>query len=180
MLIAYRGYSYSEGEPTEEGLQQDAVAVIDHAFKRDDIDPEQIFIFGRSLGGAVSIYGLTQTKNKVRGVVLENTFSSIPDMVDVIFPKLARLKGLVLKNYWPSVDRIRNIQTPMLFIMGLKDELIPPKQMDTLFKAAEKAIFKERFEVQDGGHNDTWAREIEQYFITIRKFMQRCLESPSL
>lgn len=65
-------------------------------------------------------------------------------MVDIIFPKLAKLKGLVLKNYWPSIDRIGSLEVPILFIMGLKDELIPPIQMDKLYKNANKAVFKER------------------------------------
>ena len=46
---------------------------------------------------------------KVRGLILENTFTSIPDMVDALFGKLACLKSLILANYWPSSKRIKEI-----------------------------------------------------------------------
>jgi len=32
---------------------------------RTDIDNEKIFVLGRSLGGAVTIYGVSHTENKV-------------------------------------------------------------------------------------------------------------------
>lgn len=32
ILVAYRGYSKSEGTPTEKGLQIDAEAILNHAF----------------------------------------------------------------------------------------------------------------------------------------------------
>ena len=77
LLVAYRGYSYSEGVPTESGIQRDAhvlfyfwskltrQAVLDYIFSRTDLDTEKIFIFGRSLGGAVGIYGLSHGDHKV-------------------------------------------------------------------------------------------------------------------
>ena len=33
LLVAYRGFSDSEGVPTEEGLQLDAFAIMDYAIK---------------------------------------------------------------------------------------------------------------------------------------------------
>ena len=75
-------------------------------------------------------------------MILENTFTSIPDMVDSIFKKISFLKSLVLKNFWPSIDRIDNIQAPILFIQSMKDELVPPVQMTRLFEAAKLTKFK--------------------------------------
>lgn len=62
MLIAYRGYSDSEGIPSEAGLYLDAQAILDHLFNRNDIDVSKIFIHGRSLGGAMAIYSASETK----------------------------------------------------------------------------------------------------------------------
>jgi hypothetical protein len=56
IIIAYRGYSDSIGQPTEEGLMIDAKAILSFAFTHDDLDKEKIFIYGRSLGGAVGVY----------------------------------------------------------------------------------------------------------------------------
>ncbi len=65
-------------------------------------------------------------------------------MVDIVFSKLSLIKNLVLNIKWHSVDNIKSIEIPILFIMGLKDELIPTVQMLRLYQAADKARFKEK------------------------------------
>ena len=68
--MAYRGYSDSEGEPTEEGIKLDAIAIMDYVTQSTDVlDPNNIFAFGRSLGGAVATYALATGDYKVRGKV---------------------------------------------------------------------------------------------------------------
>ena len=54
LILAYRGYGNSEGTPSEEGLALDAEATLEHALSDPDIDNDRIFVFGRSLGGAVA------------------------------------------------------------------------------------------------------------------------------
>ena len=102
-------------------------------FAEDRAKGKPIFILGRSLGGAVSIYlgSHEDYKNKISGFILENTFTSIQDMVKVLFPPLVYVDFL-RRNHWRSIDRIGNINRPILFIKSLRDELIPPKQMDEL------------------------------------------------
>lgn len=65
-------------------------------------------------------------------------------MVDIVFAKLAKIKRLVLNNHWHSIRNISSLKVPILFIMGLKDELIPTTQMQQLYQAAEKSYFKEK------------------------------------
>eukprot|EP01027_Heterolobosea_sp_BB2_P016102 GEZU01022965.1.p1 GENE.GEZU01022965.1~~GEZU01022965.1.p1 ORF type:complete len:186 (-),score=33.34 GEZU01022965.1:6-563(-) len=56
LQVSYRGYGMSEGEPTEQGLKYDADAALDYLrYERKDINPNQIFLLGRSLGGAVTL-----------------------------------------------------------------------------------------------------------------------------
>ena len=66
-----------------------------------------IYILGRSLGGAVAINLASQDfyKDKIAGLILENTFTSISDMIDYLLPVFKFLKFLQ-RNYWPSIDRI--------------------------------------------------------------------------
>merc|ERR1712013_484129 len=80
-LLEYRGYGRSEGSPSEEGLCMDAQAALDYLHTREDIASDRIIIFGRSLGGAVAVDLATrsQNKEKIAAVLLENTFTSIPD-----------------------------------------------------------------------------------------------------
>jgi len=55
-MVSYWGYDHSDGTPSEEGIEKDAWAIFNYAYKSDIINPHSIFLFGRSLGGAVAIY----------------------------------------------------------------------------------------------------------------------------
>ena len=63
-----------------------------------DIDKDKVFVFGRSLGGACAIYGASKIKG-VRGVILENTFTCMGDVVDKVLPFVSFLKGVLLRNF---------------------------------------------------------------------------------
>jgi len=53
LLVSYRGYGQSEGSPSEHGLICDAEAALNFIYERKDINHDKVFVFGRSLGGAV-------------------------------------------------------------------------------------------------------------------------------
>ena len=136
MLIAYRGYSDSEGKPSETGLKQDSEAIIVEAFKRAENLP--LYVYGRSLGGGVAVYAssLPEFSNRISGIILENTFTSIPAVVNNIcrgpFIIFRPFVWLLLNNYWNSFSLISKLKAPMLLIKSAKDELIPKSQMDSL------------------------------------------------
>jgi hypothetical protein len=71
LVVGYRGYGYSEGFPTEEGLMLDSETIIDYAFTElaDMINIDDVYIFGRSLGGAVSIYICEKLAPKVYNIL---------------------------------------------------------------------------------------------------------------
>lgn len=93
-----------------------------HIFFRKDIDIHKIFLHGRSLGGAVATYSCSEINMYTpAGLILENTFTSIPDMVDVVFSKLSWMKGPLVRNFFASVDRINKVKIPTLFIFAMKD-----------------------------------------------------------
>jgi fermentation-respiration switch protein FrsA (DUF1100 family) len=67
-IMAYRGYCKSEGNPSEAGIKMDAHAAMEYIFSRDDvIDTKNVFVMGRSLGGAVATYVLATGEYKVKG-----------------------------------------------------------------------------------------------------------------
>lgn len=113
----------------------DARATLDYVFNTLKIDTCKVFVFGRSLGGAVAIYSAC-LGYAVRGIILENTFTCIGDMVNAIMPKLAWIKFLVLRIDWPSEKRITSVPCPIMLISGGADELVPPSHMERLRDAA--------------------------------------------
>jgi len=155
MMLSYRGYGKStETSPTQAGLEKDSQAALDHLRSRTDIDPSKIILFGRSLGAAVAVQLAANNPEKVRALVVENTFTSIPDMVEVVFPFLRWFKSLCT-NPWFSVKRVPELRMPTLFISGLRDELVPASQMKKLYEACGSNN-KKMIEFPTGQHNDTW------------------------
>ena len=119
-IMSYRGYGESEGEPSESGLKMDAQCALDYVFdnaERLGIDERKVFIFGRSLGGAVAIYMASKHSERIGGLIIENTFTCIADMVKQVLPFLDFdvVKQYMLKLEWRSVDLIPHIKCPMLF-----------------------------------------------------------------
>lgn len=116
----------------------DSKAILRKAIEIAKDSQLKLFVFGRSLGGAASIgvLSLPEFKNAVRGLILENTFTSIKDVainfVPIIFYPLRLLVWLVTNNSYNSIDKIKNVGAPILFIKGLRDELVPKILMDRL------------------------------------------------
>lgn len=118
LAIDYRGYGESGDPPgaiDEQGLQLDAEAAWAWVKARAEIDQSKVFLFGRSLGGAVAIALAAdllarRAPQLPAGLILENTFTSVADMARNLFPPLALGGPLVerlIHNKWPSVDRVR-------------------------------------------------------------------------
>lgn len=100
----------------------------------------------------------------VRALILENTFLSIPAMVDKLMPAVSFLKSFILRIKWDSDHKIKDLKQPILFISGDRDELVPTEHMNKLFKLAENSQNKEFYSVSGGTHNDTWERAGKPYY----------------
>jgi abhydrolase domain-containing protein 13 len=172
LLVGYRGYPGSGGEPSERGLILDAEAALDWARdeangRRFGFDWRRIVVFGRSLGAAVAIALGQQRPECVRALVVENTFTSIPDMIGTVFPLLAPLKFLC-KDTWRNIDRIASIQCPLLAFSSLNDQLVPCTHMRTLFDAAVNAKPRRLVKFSHGTHMDLylfvhWYEHLNQF-----------------
>lgn len=93
-LVEYRGYGKSQGKPNENGLYRDAKATLDYLDTREDIDKTKIILHGFSMGGGVAIHLASHKRyrKKVAGLILDNTFTSIPLMArKLLHPAVAIL-----------------------------------------------------------------------------------------
>lgn len=95
LIVGYRGYGHSEGAPSEAGLELDAEAIFQFALNHKEINNSKLFVIGKSLGGAVAIQLAEKKQELICGMILENTFCSISDMVDHIFPLLSYFKHII-------------------------------------------------------------------------------------
>lgn len=175
-LLEYRGYGRSEGSPSEEGLYMDAQAALDFLHSHPDLATDRIIVFGRSLGGGVAVDLATRSQNKdsIAALMLENTFTSIPDIARVLFPfRLVQcLPVWFYKNQFRSQRKACRITQPTLFLSGLSDQLIPPRMMTDLYTTCGAPV-KRLARFPTGSHNETWT--CSDYYQTINYFLDEVL-----
>ncbi len=82
------------------GLYMDAEAALQFVLNRKDLDHSRIVIYGRSLGGAVALALASHEdfSNSIFALIVENTFTSIPDMAKHLFSWIRKLPRVFYRN----------------------------------------------------------------------------------
>jgi uncharacterized protein len=159
-LINFRGYGGSSGRPTENGLQDDALAVFDQVH---ELHP-RISVIGRSLGSGVATY--LASLREVDRLVLVTPFDSLVKVAGEHFPWLP--VALLMRDRYDSASRASSIRAPVLIVIAGADEIIPRARSDALAAAFVPA--QVRVTVLDGaGHNEIDSRP--QYLESIAEFL---------
>lgn len=167
-IIDYRGYGQSEGNPSEQGTYLDAEAAWRYLVEEREVPPDEIILFGRSLGGAVATR-LAQSHRPAL-LILESTFTSVPDMAAGIYPFLpVRLLARIQYN---TLERLPAINVPTLIVHSPNDEVIPYNHGQRLFDAAPEP--KEFLRIE-GGHNEGFLLSAEEYEAGLTAFIERHL-----
>jgi uncharacterized protein len=144
-IFDYRGFGQSEGEPSETGTYRDAEAAWRYLTEHRGIAKNKIALFGRSLGGAIAAY--TASRHQAGALILESPFTSLPDIAGDVYWFLPA-RWLVLMNY-DTKKALKSVDSPVLVIHSVDDELVPYSHGRTLFEAARSP--KHFLELR-GGH----------------------------
>ncbi len=167
-MIDYRGYGNSKGRfPTEATVYEDAAIAWNYLTQEKRFSPEEIFIYGYSLGGAIAA-NLCLQQPKAAGLIAEGCFTSIKDMAKYrrkiqIFP----LKLLVTQKF-DFINKVKSLQMPVLFIHGMNDETIPATMSQKLFAVAPEP--KKLLLIPNAGHNDLAEVDSDRYLATLQEF----------
>jgi pimeloyl-ACP methyl ester carboxylesterase len=153
-MLSYRGYGKSDGVPNEKGIILDAQASIDYISNHASLKNTKIVVYGQSLGGAVGIHCTAKNQGKVDALILENTFLSIRKLIPNVFPWLPFI-SVFCHQKWDSEALIGQIEVPVLFLSGGKDELIPPAHMLGLYEQYSAKQIRTFKSFINGTHNDT-------------------------
>ncbi len=166
LIIDYRGYGKSSGEiKKENNIYTDAEAAWNYLLNNKKILPENIIIWGRSLGTAPAAY-IAQGQN-IKSLILESPFSSLADILKHQFPILP-VKTL-LQFKFNTKDFIGSVMAPILIIYANNDKIVPPKQAEALAKfiPGQKKLI-----ILQGGHNDFVSLSYEKYLQILESFLK--------
>jgi len=159
----YRGYGRSEGTPSERGVLADGAAARNWFVEHEKIKPAEVILMGRSLGGGVCVD--LAAKSGARGLILQNTFTSLPDAAAKLYWFLP--VHLLMRNQYRSLEKIGLYTGPVLQSHGNRDRIVPYELGQKLFAAAPGP--KEFITLEGGDHNDL---EPESYSLALERFLQ--------
>ena len=160
----YRGYGKSKGEPNQGGLYLDALAALEKGFELNKKNGSGKFIvYGQSLGGAVSLRAIPDFKfqDQISLIVMDSTFSSYKDIafdriksVWFLWP-FSPLAYVLVSDKYASEDVFKKIAAPTLVIVGMQDEMIPPKFGEHIYKNIDPKN-KWLWKLPNGKHIDAY------------------------
>ena len=70
-------YGLSEGSPSEKGIKLDSQLALDYITSHPLLEKTPIILYGQSIGGAVATALAAANPGRIKGVILENTFTSL-------------------------------------------------------------------------------------------------------
>lgn len=152
----YQAYAYdfcggsntskSSGKTTDMTIfteKQNLLSVFNHIKSMDNVDSNQIFLLGGSMGGLVTALTAEELSEQVKGMILyfpalcvaDDRREEFPNVSDI--PETNNVMGMILgKVFYTSIrnfyveDEIGNYPNPILIIWGTADELVKRKYID--------------------------------------------------
>lgn len=134
MAIEYPGYGIYEGKASSEQIIIDCESVYDYLTLRLGIRPQNIIVFGRSIGSGPATH--LAAHRRVGGLILMSPYTSIRDVAK-------NIAGSVMQYFvadrFRNIDKMKNISCAVCFLHGMKDKLIPVKHSQDLKQELENS-----------------------------------------
>ena len=162
--IDYRGFGQStDALPSETLADEDARAAWNWLGRTHPGRPR--YLFGHSLGSAIAVRLAAEVDDE-SGVLLEGSFTSLPDVVSTFRWGWLPVGPLITQRF-DAASRIDRIGSPLLVVHGGSDRLIDPALGRALY---ERGVPPKRFVLVEGGsHHNTNAVGQAQYRVAIRE-----------
>lgn len=208
IAVAPRSFWKSSSRtPTQRGLLADYAHVLSYAASR--YPHSSIVLYGHSLGGSIAVCLAAQLNSAnyptVRGMILENPFSSIPDMVRALYPQRwmpYRYLAPMAFDKWDAVAAMRStkdrldallarLSANMLMLLSEKDEVVPMSMGAELYDASETdqkgsrddgLSVKRRVIIRGALHENAWTErqwrdEMLGYLCSVHRTAQNALHT---
>ena len=132
IVVEYPGYSIYFSQRNPEIILEDTTIVYDFIKEKFNVNDEDIFIYGRSIGSAPSIY--LASKRKAKALFVVSGFSTLKEVGKGLYV------GWALEDIFKNIEYISKISIPILFIHGKKDSLINWEQSYQLLDKCKTRI----------------------------------------
>jgi uncharacterized protein len=175
LAVDYRGWGESSVIiPSEASIRQDA-GLAWAELKKFQPQAGHRVIYGHSMGSGVAV-DLTSRLGPADygGLVLESAFTSFTDVAHAS-GWLARLLNLFNREQFASIDKIRQVQAPLLMLHGSQDTTIPIQLGQQLFAAANAP--KQWLAIEGAAHSNVDQVNPALYQATLRGFAADYLSS---
>jgi len=137
LTFDYRGYGRSDGVAAAESeLYADGDAAVAFVMDHKGVRPEQIALYGHSLG--TTVVADVASRRTVGAVILESGFSSASSVATNALPWLPRFLHFLGKNRFESARKLHSVKCPILIVHGDPDPTIPTSEAQLLFAAANE------------------------------------------
>lgn len=158
-LLSYRGYGASSGEPTEQALFEDALALYDHVA----LQHPNISLIGRSLGTGVAVY--LAAHRRVERMALVTPYDSIASVAQTHYPYFPVRQ--LIKDPFDSVSRANELSVQTLVILAETDNVIPRAHSEVLIAALANV---QSWIAEGTGHNSVGNHA--EYGVQLQRFLQ--------
>lgn len=169
VILTYPGYSGNKGSPSEYLIKQKLSKLIEYLLN-NEIKNNNVYLYGISFGGAVAIYLTSLFQKHIKGLIVENTFLSVSEVInDLTNCSSWRKVEKFLNEKWNSSELISQIDIPILFICSTNDSVIDPRHMKELVSLTKHIHSVLKF---DCDHNDVWEHHsnVDAILSAIEKF----------
>lgn len=153
-MMDYPGFGKSTGDITERKLYDYAMQV--YKLATINIGADSTIIYGKSLGTGIAAYIAAHTKVKM--LILETPYYSIPDLLGIYAPIYPAKK--MSKYTFPNYTFIPAVQEPIFIFEGTDDWVVPhesAEKLKPLLKPGDRFIT-----IEGASHNNIYPLEIYQ------------------
>ena len=154
ILPSKKGYSISDGRPSEQNCYDAIDAAYRYATDMAGIDPSLIVLFGRSLGTGPTVDLCSRSPN-IAGCILQSPLESGIRCFIGVCSSYTLYPMDIFRNY----SKIENILCPVFIMHGTDDLVVPCNNGRSLYAQLQERSCHSSLEypplwIQNRGHND--------------------------
>ena len=168
LSFEYPGYGECMNQPLKESLFFRNMKIA-YYFVRKILNykPEQIILYGFSMGTGVMLDFACHKENPSAGMILQSPFLSI-------FRTLYNVKHTPYFDLFNNCDKAKYLNTKTFFIHGTKDTFVPYIHGKILAKLIPQEYYYDFLTIQDADHNNLFKNNKDLIFKKIRQFIKDC------